>query len=154
MATFTFSRIARWDFYDLWAADVANISLDFQHSFVFPDDTEPLALCVLSFAVELIANMPDYSQDGIAWTGRVDNSNFKLWRRSSPFIRKVLVNSITSDLELQYPVEVRKGENILVQATEVDNGGTPTGDATVSVMTRPTWANLTQRLIETSNSKR
>lgn len=152
MAEFTLTRITRYDRYDLWSADVANISGDFQHSFVFPDDTEPLALCVLGFAVELIANMPDYSQDGIAWTGRVNDSNYKLWRRSSPFIRKTLVNAITSDIELAYPVEIRKGENILVQATEVDNGGTPTGDATITIMTRPTWGTLARQLITKSTT--
>jgi hypothetical protein len=155
MASFTFTRIARWDFYDLWSADIANIDGNFSHDFSFPVDTEPLALCTLSFAVEAIAQMStDYADMGVHWTGRVNNSNYKLWRRTAPFLRKVLDSMVSADLELQYPVEIRKGENILVQTKEIDSYGSPTGDATISVMTRPTWANLTQRLINTSNSKR
>ena len=153
MADFTLTRITRYDRYDLWSADVANIDGNFEHTFRFPSDTEPMALVVLSFSVSSIAQMStDYADMGIAWTGRVDDSLFKLWRRSSPFIRKVTDSSVASDVELDYPVEIRKGENILVQSKEIDAYGSPTGDATITIMTRPTWGTLARQLITKSTT--
>jgi len=152
MADFELAKIATWDFYDLWSADVANISGNFSHQFKFPTLTGPLALCTLSFHVESIAQITtDLEQMGVTWTGRVDNSNFKLWRRTSAVFLKTLDSQVSADLELGYPVEIRKGENFLVQSKAVDVYGSPTGDGVISVMTRPTWTTLTEDLKKLKN---
>ena len=58
MADFTLTRITRYDRYDLWSADVANIDGNFEHTFRFPTDTEPLALVVLFlFCIEYCSDV-------------------------------------------------------------------------------------------------
>ena len=149
MADFELVKIASYGGatgYELYTGSVSDVDGDFQHTFRLADDVPPRAIVHMGFHVESMAGMPTVLEQTALFTCRRDDSMYKLWRRQTNPFTKVLVSAIYADIELQYPVELRRGENILVQTKETDTGGTPTGDVTVLFTCRPTWEELTADL--------